>query len=228
MNKRNLRGERKRKRSQENKMYISKAAEKVIIRKGYSAMTMDDVAEESQFSKATIYRYYKSKGELIIDIVASYLEDLVHQIARIKAEKINAKTKLNEVIHCVARFHKEKGNISRIFIMDEFFMKRIRVFLLDKQKPSSDHEEKFFEMVKARRKQIFKQVYEVLAEGVEAGEFNEINVPEAVTFLESALQGFCHGKLWRDKRYSLDHEADLIHGYFLHGIERKDNQRKGD
>ena len=217
-----LRAAREQQRSQEYKMCIFKAAEEIIIRKGYSAMTMDDVAEEAQFSKATLYQYYKSKGELIIDIVASYLKDLIHQIAKINAKKINAKTKLKEVIRCVAKFHKEKENISRFFMMDEFFMKRIRVFLLDKQKPFSDQEKKFFEMVKTGRKQIYKQVCEILTEGVEAGEFNEINVPEAVTFLESALQGFCHGKLWRDKRYSLDHEADLIHDYFLRGIERKE------
>ena len=226
--KKDLRAQRKHQKSLEYKMYIFKAAEEVIIKKGYSAMTMDDVAEEAQFSKATLYNYFKSKGELILEIVANYLEDLNQQIAKIRATNVSAKTKLKEAIYCVAKFHKEKENISQVFMMDESFMKRIRVFLLEKQKLSSDLDKEFLKMAKTGRKQIFEQVCEILAEVIESVEFNEINVPEATTFLESTIQGFCHGKFWRDNKYNLDHEADLIFSYFLHGIGKKEKHTKGD
>jgi len=54
MKKRDLRSERELHRREENKTYILNAAESVFAKKGFSFSTMDDIAEEAQFSKATI------------------------------------------------------------------------------------------------------------------------------------------------------------------------------
>ena len=58
-----LRKERERQRREEYKETILHAAESIIVRKGYRATTMDDIAREAQFSKATLYNYFRSKGD---------------------------------------------------------------------------------------------------------------------------------------------------------------------
>ncbi|MDW3229753.1 MAG: TetR/AcrR family transcriptional regulator [Acidobacteriota bacterium] len=218
-----LREERQQKKAQINKMYIFRAAERVLIRKGYTAMTMDDIAQESQFSKATIYQYFKGKGELIYEVVASYLEDLNQQIIKIKSRDTNASTKLKEVIRCVSRFHKEKENIARVFMMDKSVIERMRIFL-KRQRPSSNLDKKFLQMVKTGSGLISSHVADILAEGINSGEFNPVNLNEAVAFLASTLQGFCHQKYWFKKQYNLNQETELVSSFFLHGIARKDAQ----
>lgn len=48
---------------------IIDAAEKVFFEKGFSNATMDDVAEEAEFSKRTLYVYFRSKEQLYFEIM---------------------------------------------------------------------------------------------------------------------------------------------------------------
>lgn len=51
-------------RSQE----IVDAAESVFFQKGIQHATMDDIAKEAELGKATLYVYYKSKDEILLEI----------------------------------------------------------------------------------------------------------------------------------------------------------------
>ena len=212
---------REQNRQKTNKMYIIQATEEVIRRKGFGAMTMDDIAEESQFSKATLYKYFNSKSGLILEIVKFYINGLNNQIKKIRASKITTKDKLKSAIRKVVRFHNEKQNISRVFIMDKSFLKKIKIFIQNDQKVSSFNDKKLIKEIKAQRKEIICEISEILSEGIEEGIFCEMDISEAITFLESALQGFCYGKYWRRKKHSTEDETNLIYNYFLHGIEKK-------
>ena len=59
------RKERERLRRREE---IIDAAERVFFTKGIRDATMDDVAEEAELSKGTLYLYFKSKQELYLAI----------------------------------------------------------------------------------------------------------------------------------------------------------------
>jgi AcrR family transcriptional regulator len=48
---------------------ILDAAEQVFFSKGFDSSTMDDVADEAEFSKGALYNYFKSKNELCVGIV---------------------------------------------------------------------------------------------------------------------------------------------------------------
>lgn len=48
---------------------IIDAAEKVFFAKGFSNATMDDVAKEAEFSKRTVYVYFRSKEQLYFEIM---------------------------------------------------------------------------------------------------------------------------------------------------------------
>lgn len=48
---------------------IIDAAEKVFFSKGFDTATMDDVAKAAEFSKRTVYVYFRSKDELYFEIM---------------------------------------------------------------------------------------------------------------------------------------------------------------
>lgn len=222
MKKRDLRQERERQRRQEYKKSILKAAEAVIARKGYSATTMDDVAGEAQFSKATLYHYFKSKGEIILEIIADYFEELKRKLAKIQEMEKSAKEKLREAIRCVLKFHEEKENISRVFMMEESIMKKMKIFINDQHKLTSDVDRKYVTLIRNEREEIFKVCCEILSEGVAAKEFRKMSITGAVTFLGALLQGYCHGKFWLERPNNLKEETDLLYSFFLHGIEKRE------
>ena len=56
--------ERKEREKQLRREEIVVAAEKIFFSKGFDLSTMDDIAEEAELSKGTLYLYFKSKEDL--------------------------------------------------------------------------------------------------------------------------------------------------------------------
>jgi AcrR family transcriptional regulator len=74
--------ERKERERESRRSAIVKAAENVFFSKGLALATMDDVAEEAELSKGTLYLYFKSKNELYMAIAErglGMLLELFHQ-----------------------------------------------------------------------------------------------------------------------------------------------------
>jgi AcrR family transcriptional regulator len=222
MKKRDLRQERERRRQEDYKKAILRAAEAVLIRKGYSATTMDDVAREAQFSKATIYRYWKSKGEMIYEIILDYFEELRLKFLEILDHPHSSTEKLRDVIRCVLEIHADKENISRVFMMDDAFLKKLKILVPGHQKYASALDKKFFKMMRAKRKEVYDAGCRIIQEGVAAGEFRKIDVGAAASIIEAALEGFLHARFFYGEHYDISEDADRIHDLFLHGLEKRD------
>jgi len=228
MKKKELRLERERWRRQEYRQEILKAAEKVIARKGYSTMTMDDVAREAEFSKATLYHYFKGKGEIILQIIESFFDEISQESARIRNLRISAKEKLKRGIHYYLSFNQEKENISRVLMLDRSFMEKLRIFVADEKKLTSEIDRKFINSIKAKRREILASLAQILRKGVENEEFRNVDIPATVALIEALLQGYSHTKFWHEKQYSIDETTSLINSLFLRGIEKKTGKAKGE
>jgi AcrR family transcriptional regulator len=228
MIKSNLRDARERQRRQENRETILHAAEAVILRKGFSATSMDDVAREAQFSKATLYHYFRSKAELIFEILIHFLEDLDNGLLAIQAKDEPVKGKLVESIRLAFRFYAEKENISRVFMMDRSFMKLMQAFITEGNKWTSDAERRFIQKIKAKRRVINDRVKTILQEGIVSGKFRKINADATVTFLGAVIQGYFQEKLWNESKPDIERDIDHLENFILHGIENNESERKGE
>ena len=60
--------ERRLREKLKRKSEIIEAAENIIFEKGIHIATMSDIAREAELGKATLYGYYKSKDEILLDI----------------------------------------------------------------------------------------------------------------------------------------------------------------
>jgi AcrR family transcriptional regulator len=54
---------------------IIEAMHHLLLKKGYAATSMDDVAAEVGISKATLYLHFKSKKELVLKVIVQNLEE---------------------------------------------------------------------------------------------------------------------------------------------------------
>jgi AcrR family transcriptional regulator len=228
MKKMDLRDARERQRRQENREVILHAAEAVILRKGFSATSMDDVAKEAQFSKATLYHYFRNKAELIFEILIHFFEDLDGELTAIQAKGKPVKRQLLESIRLAFRFYAEKENISRVFMMDRSFMKLMQAFITEGNKWSSEAERRFIQKIKAKRRLINDRVKAILQEGIVSGEFRKIDVGAAVTFLGAVIQGYFQEKLWNESKPDIEKDIDHLENFILRGIENKEASKKGE
>jgi AcrR family transcriptional regulator len=222
MKKKQLQREREEWRRRQFRRSILEAAERVIVRKGYQEMTMDDVAREAQLSKATLYHYFRGKGELALETIGHFFDEINEEVQKISLLPLNAEEKLKKGIRLYLQFNQDKENISRMLITDRTFVEKITAFVTEEKKLTSDADRQFITKMKARRKEILDRVAGFLREGVAAGEFRRMDISAAVTFLESLLQGYCHVRYWHERAYTVREATEIIHDFFLQGIQKKE------
>jgi AcrR family transcriptional regulator len=79
--------ERKEREKEERRNMIIDAAERVIFSNRIDTSTMDQIAEEAELSKGTLYLYFKSKTDLYLAIQDRGMSILADKLARVLGEK---------------------------------------------------------------------------------------------------------------------------------------------
>ena len=78
--------ERREREKQARQDAILEAAREVFFARGLDQTTIDDVAEQAEVSKGTIYLYFQSKEELYISVFMDGLDILAGQLRALRTE----------------------------------------------------------------------------------------------------------------------------------------------
>lgn len=219
MRKPDLRVARAEQRRRANRETILHAAEEVILRRGVGAVSMDDVAAEAQFSKATLYRYFRSKAELVFEIVLHFLEDLDARAKEVRARHASAEDKLRESLTVFLRFETEKENIARIFLMERNFVQLLQAFVGDQGRTGPDSVRKFIHRIKDKRQVLVDDTIAEIEAGIASGEFRPVDPVRTARILSSLVQGYFVELFWLDEKPDIETEARLLCEFILRGIE---------
>lgn len=82
---------------------IYRTAAQVILRKGYDATSVNDIAEALGITKAGLYHYISGKKDLLFDIMSFGLDELDQEVARPAAAIADAEARLRFMIVSHAR-----------------------------------------------------------------------------------------------------------------------------
>lgn len=63
---------------------LREAFVRLILRTGYDAISIQDIADEAQTARVTFYRHYRDKEELLIDCLNMLYEELVERTTHLK------------------------------------------------------------------------------------------------------------------------------------------------
>ena len=83
--------ERKNREKEQRIQSILGKAKNLFFSKGYRETTMDEVALEAGFSKATIYQYFKSKDDLYFSLLLPVAEDSTREMKKVEEKLDSAK-----------------------------------------------------------------------------------------------------------------------------------------
>jgi len=108
--------ERKEREKAQKRQHLIDIAENVFFEKGYEAATMDQIAEKAEYSKGTLYLYFKNKEELYIAISTrsiSRFQSIIHE----EMQKSNTgEEKLSAIKNAYLRFFLEDPDHMKVML----------------------------------------------------------------------------------------------------------------
>jgi AcrR family transcriptional regulator len=182
--------------SEGGRMAVLEAAATVFADRGFKAATIDDIAEELGSSKGRIYHYYRSKGDIFVDLLVYAMEDLLAQVQPIMND---ASLDPTECIRLATRMHAkvmlQEGARSRVAIQGTETW--LMTDAVEKQRAAL----KYFVSLRDEYEQYFA---DAIAEGIAGGLFRPVNPRLATKSVFGVLNWI---NLWYRPRKSDDVEA---------------------
>jgi TetR/AcrR family transcriptional regulator len=126
--------ERKEREKQLRREEIVMAAEKVFFSKGFDLSTMDDIAEEAELSKGTLYLYFKSKEDLHMAVARKSIHLLRNITLKAAEGEGNALEKLGRMGRATIEFsRKDPDRMKAIMTLEEMESESLSVTASDVQ-----------------------------------------------------------------------------------------------
>lgn len=77
---------------------IIREAAKLFKEKGYSAVTMRDIAKAMGIKAASLYNHINSKQDILTDVIVSLAEEFTHGMEKVKESNADCIEKLNDIV----------------------------------------------------------------------------------------------------------------------------------
>ncbi len=138
---------------------ILSSSRKLIEEIGFSALTMDKVAQKAGIAKGTVYLYFKDKDELLEKVLSSGFEKMFERIKTRVGNESGAFNKLKSLINENLKHIYENRYFFKTIFLDEVNV----VFLKKKSKESYN----------LRRKRYTDYIGDIIKSGIESGEFRK-------------------------------------------------------
>ncbi|MDZ5471525.1 TetR/AcrR family transcriptional regulator [Bacillus sp. 31A1R] len=146
------------KQEQRNKVLIS--ALECFASKGYDAATMDDIVLHSSVSKGSIYKLFKSKEEIYIELMYKYTDEFFEEINLILAKYTTAREKLSSLFieYLNGQFDSYKLNSFLVHFELQLY---------------STRKEQMLKLLEERRLKRLGIISKVISEGIQNGELKQ-------------------------------------------------------
>lgn len=95
---------------------IQEAALRVIARKGMSAATMQEIAEEAGVAKGTLYLYFRDRDELVEKTFENAIQQLHAKVDAALAEELPFDRKLRAVMAAKIAFFRDNAEFFRLYL----------------------------------------------------------------------------------------------------------------
>ena len=186
---------------------IVETAETLFKRLGYSKTAVADIASELGMSPANVYRFFPSKTAIVQAICQRCLNTLNERAWVIARSRAPATQRLEELELEIFAYHKEN-------LLTE---QRVNDIVLVAMEESWD-------AIMAHKEVIRTAVELILRDGIESGEFDQIDPRETSAMIMKAFIGYCHPLLIAQglqDGQDLDTEARSLIRFLLRAITRR-------
>lgn len=179
---------------------IFEATVAVLSEHGVGGMTMDRVAAAAGVAKGSLYRYFRSKRELLEFVHEKLLDPLARNLEALVAADRPAVEKLADHLRVVLEHVAQNVQVHKLLFQDDAAYRLIR---------SSDR--RSLEVAAQWLAEIFRQ-------GMEEGIFRSGNPSQFASMYLGLCRGILEGQPELDRPEQREEVHHLILGTLLHGI----------
>lgn len=97
-------------------------AARLFAKRGYVGTSMNQVAQASGLSKATLYHYYKDKYSLLVSIAEGHVSVLEQLVIAVQALNLPPEQQLRELIHRILQEYAGAQDAHRVLTEDVRFL----------------------------------------------------------------------------------------------------------
>lgn len=115
--------DRRRREREKRRNEIISAAEKLFILKGFTSVTMDEIANKAEVNKALLYYYFKNKESLFYAVYLIIVQDLFEIFKRSSRQDKSGLQKIKAMssgMHRFSREHPEKFQLYLYAVSERF------------------------------------------------------------------------------------------------------------
>lgn len=154
------------------KKKLIEVARQLFAKKGVDNITMNDIAEASQFGRRTLYIYFKNKADIYKTVIESELEKLHAQLQEVLNRNLPADDKLMlftfSRLEAVKEVVRRNGNLRADFFRDIWRVEMVR---------------------KEFDKKEIHYLETIMRDGCEKGVFEIKDIPQTAEILHYSLKG---------------------------------------
>ena len=158
------------------KELILKSATHLFVANGFNGVSMREIAEASQMTKAALYYHFKDKEDLISEIFFRFLAEMELEIRKILEKELPTRQKIRNFITKI--MYQSPENLGVIHLV---FIESAHLDLKFRQEIGQKYHELFLGSIEG-----------ILEEGVKKNEIGPINTKQASQLLFGMLYAFFH------------------------------------
>jgi len=199
------RKERKEKEKVARIEMILSAAKRVFSRKGYEATTMEDIASEAGFGKASLYFYFKGKEEVFLSLIKDGLKGQKKLLKEVMSSQLSNVERLEAVLSKFFEYVQENREFMRIVHSES---QKLYATTLRKVRSS---------IIKEHRKTM-EGIASIVRDGIKSGEFRKVEPTLAAASFMGIIRSVIFDWFVRDDKSLLDRYKPMVMDIFLKGI----------
>lgn len=161
---------RKQREVQEREQLLLREARTMLVEQGYAGLSMDQLAQATEYSKGTVYQHFSTKEDLVTALAIESMERRVELFLR--AEQFNGKSR--ERMLAIGVADEIFGRMDPHHYKSEFIIK-----LANLQERASDERRQALERLEST---CFGCVVRIVQSGIDAGELSSQIEPTEVVY----------------------------------------------
>jgi AcrR family transcriptional regulator len=179
---------------------IVEAAARLFDRDGYAQTNIYAIADAAGLQKASLYHYFRSKTDLLVQVHYDYIEFLFEELETVPRDLVAPDERLKSVVQHIVKHMKTHRHFVRIF------------FEYSRELPPQPRRE-----IAVRRRRYREEVIEIVRDGVAQGIFRDVD-PYYTTMAIFGMGNWVYQWYESDPGGDPDHIADTFWDLVWHGI----------
>jgi TetR/AcrR family transcriptional regulator len=188
---------------------ILDSAERLFVEKGYDATSINDIAEDADFSRTSVYQYFANKEEIYACILERYTDLLAERVTKATANSSSVAGKIRAFLEEIRAIRKEKPAFFELY-----FIQRHQV------EPRLSPELRT--RLNQKRKEVENVFRDFYGRGIKRGEVRSIGVKDASNLFFAQITGMMllHEYYEDEFDVTLDQHLDKSLQLYLEFVEK--------